>query len=113
MAETDIGERLAGLEAEFKGFRNEILKDNAYIRDKLDQIASSLAEKVDRSYCLDRHNRLDEKIGELERNGKYTKLAEKVEELEKKTPAVIQTIVTALTTGMVMAVISYLIGRLP
>lgn len=109
----NIGERIAGLEVGFKSFRDEMLKDNEYIRTKLDAIAESLTNKVDRSYCYERHDRLDEKVGELEKNGKYEKLAEKIGELEKKTPVIVQQIVLVLSTGVVMAIVSYVIGRIP
>ena len=109
----NIGERIAGLEVGLKSFRHEMLKDNAYIREKLDFIVNLLPEKVDRSYCYERHDKLDEKVGELERDGKYEKLAEKVGELEKKTPVIVQQIVLVLSTGIVMAIVSYLIGKIP
>ena len=113
MAETNIGERIAGLEVGLKSFRHEMLKDNEYIRNKLDFIVNLLPEKVDRSYCYERHDKLDEKVSELEKDGKYEKLTEKVNKLEQKTPVIIQQIVLVLSTGIVMAIVSYVIGRLP
>ena len=113
MADTNIGERIAGLEAEFKSFRNETLKDNTYIRQKLDYIANLLPEKVDRPYCHTRHEKLDEKVGGLEKDGRYTTLDERLRELEQKAPAIIQQIVLVLSTGVVMAIISYAISRVP
>jgi len=97
MLDTNIGERIASLEAEFRGFRSEMLKDNEYIKRRLDTIVDGLSSKVDRSYCYERHNKLDDVIGEL----------------RIKTPAIIQTIVVALTTGLVMALATYVIGHLP
>ena len=108
----DIGERIASLEAEFKSFRNETLMNNAYIRQKLDDIANLLPQKVGRPYCQTRHEKLGETIREIEKNGKYEKLAEKVEELQQRTPAIIQQIVLVFATGTVMAIVSYVIGKL-
>ena len=113
MVETNIGERIASLEAEFKSFRNETLKDNEYIRNKLDFIANLLPEKVDRSYCHTRHDKLDEKIGELDKDGRYTALEERLRELEQKAPAIIQQIVLVLSTGIVMGVVMYWITNRP
>ena len=109
----NIGERIAGLEAEFKSFRNETLKDNEYIRNKLDYIANLLPEKVDRAYCHTRHEKLDEKVGELNKNGKYTVLEERLRELEQKAPAIIQQIVLVLSTGIVGGVVMYWITNRP
>ncbi len=108
----NLGERIAGLEVGFKSFRNETLKDNEYIRNRLDFIANLLPEKVDRAYCYERHDKLDEKVGELERDGKYEKLAEKIEELQKRAPAIVQYIVLVSVMGVVSAVISFVMDKL-
>lgn len=100
----NIGERIASLEAEFRAFRSEMTKDNEYIRQKLDYIADSLTEKVDKSDCNPKHEKL---------NGGYEKIVERITELEKKTPVIVQQIVLVLSTGIVMAVVSYLISGLP
>lgn len=92
-----IGERLAGVEAEFRSFRHEMLKDNDYIKKKLDTIVETLTSKVDRPYCLDRHDTLNSRLRTL----------------EQKAPAIIQQIVLGLSMGIVIAVVSYLISRLP
>ena len=109
----NIGERIASLEAEFKSFRNETLKDNEYIRQKLDYIANLLSEKVDRAYCHTRHEKLDEKVGELGKDGKYTSLEERLRELEQKAPAIIQQIVLGVSMGIAVAIISYVAGGVP
>lgn len=105
----NVGERIAGLEAAFKSFRNEMLKDTEYIRNKLDSIADSLSQKVDRPYCQDRHEKLDNKVGSLEKNGKHEELLKRIRVLEQKAPAIIQQIVLVLATGLMMAVITYFI----
>ena len=109
----NVGERIAGLEAAFKGFRNEMLKDTEYIRNKLDAIADSLSQKVDKPYCQDRHEKLNGKVAELGKNNKHSELEKRVRTLEQKVPAVVQQIVLVLSTGVVMTIISYLINRAP
>ena len=99
----EIGERIASLEAEFKSFKHETLKDNTYIRDKLDVIIGLLPQKVDRSYCQTRHEKQDDRINEVEKNGKYEKLIERVRELEQRTPAIIQQIGVAIITVVLTA----------
>lgn len=111
--DTNIGERLAGIEAAFNSFRHEILDDNKYIRDKLDTIADSLSQKVDRTYCQDRHEKLGDKVADLEKDGKHDKLEKRIRALELKAPAIIRDIVLVFSTGTVMAAVSYLISRLP
>ena len=96
MAE-NIGERVASLEAALKSFRHEMLKDNDYIKKKLDKIADTLTEKVDRPYCLDRHEKVNSRLRTL----------------EQKAPAIIQQIVLVLSMGIVTTIISYFISRLP
>ncbi len=99
-----IGERIASLEAEFRSFRQEMLKDNQYIKSKLDKIEEGLSNKVDREYCLNRHDRLDKQVEEAEKS---------IRALERQAPAVVKEIVLVLSTGIVMAMVSYLIGQLP
>ncbi len=112
MAEATIGERISALEATVEGFMKETVSTNKYIRGKLDDIAEAMPDKVDRPYCQTRHEKLGETIREIEKNGKYEKLAEKVEELQQRTPAIIQQIVLVFATGTVMAIVSYVIGKL-
>ncbi len=107
-----IGERVAALTASFNGFKDEMVSNNKYVREKLDTITASLPNKVDRPYCQDRHEKLDGLIREVEKDGKYEKLADKVDILEGKTPAIIQQIVLVFATGTVMAIVSYVIGKL-
>ena len=108
---SEIGERMAGMEAEFKSFRHEMLKDTSYIRDKLDTIADSLSQKVDRPYCRDRHENLDDRIIKLGGNNKHKELEKRVRTLEQRVPAVVQQIALVLSTGVVMAIISHLISQ--
>ncbi len=112
MPEEKIGERIAALEATVGGFMKETVATNKYIRDKLDDIASSLPNKVDRPYCQDRHEKLDGTLREIEKDGKHDKLTVRVEKLEQKAPAIVQYIVLIFATGTVMSIVSYVIGKL-
>lgn len=98
-----VGERLAGIEAAFKGFRNETLKDNAYIRAKLDIIVDSLSQKVDRPFCQERHEKLGDKISELEKNGRRDDLLKRIRSLEQRTPAIVQQVVIAVIVAVLTA----------
>lgn len=109
----NIGERIASLEAALKSFRHEMLKDNEYLRDKVDSIVTLLSRKVDRAYCYERHGKLDERLGEAEKDGKHSELEKRIRALELKAPAIIQQIVLVLSMGIVMAVVSHLINQLP
>lgn len=101
---SEIGERIASLEAEFKSFRHEMLKDTQYIMDKLDTIADSLSQKVDRPYCRERHEKLSEKVGELEKNGKREELLKRIRQLEQKTPVIVQQVVLSVITAVLTVV---------
>jgi len=102
MAE-NVGERIASLEAAFKGFRNEMLNNNEYVRSKLDTIANSLSQKVDRPYCQDRHEKTDDRIVELEKNGKREEIMKRIRTLEQKTPVIVQQVVVAVITAILTA----------
>ncbi len=108
----ELGERIAALESSFNGFRDEMLSNNKYVRGKLDTITASLPNKVDRPYCQERHDKLDDNFREIEKNGKYEKLAKKVEDLQKRAPAVIQYIVLVSAMGVVSAIISFVMDKL-
>ena len=108
----NIGENVAALTASFNGFKAEVISNNKYVREKLDTITASLPNKVDRPYCQDRHEKLADKISEVEKDGKYEKIDERVGELEKKTPVIVQQIVLVFATGTVMAIVSYVIDKL-
>ncbi|MBC8520761.1 MAG: hypothetical protein H8D26_02040 [Methanomicrobia archaeon] len=95
MAETNVGERIASLEARFNGFQqrfdtfqDQMSTNQGLIMGKLDKIEGGFEA---------RRTRVDNKFSEL----------------DKKTPALIQQIVLVLSTGVVMAVVSYLISGLP
>jgi len=96
MAGENIGQRIAALEAEFKSFKEQILSDNQYVKEKLDKIIEILGSKVDKSNCQIRHEKIDERLTTF----------------DKSNPALIQTIIVALTTGGIMAVVSYIISHL-
>ena len=98
-----IGERIASLEAEFKSFRHEMLKDTAYIRGKVDDIADSLSQKVDRPYCQERHEKLGDRVSELEKNGKHIELLKRIRRLEQKVPVIVQQVVLAVMTAILTA----------
>lgn len=93
----NIGERIAGLEAEFRSFKEQITTDNSYIKGKLDVIVAALSTKVG----LEAYER---------ETGKFNA---RLHDVEIKSPAIIRDIVLVLSTGMVMAVVTYLIGQLP
>jgi len=99
----NIGERIAGLEAEFKSFRQETLKDNAYIRAKLDLIVDSLSQKVDRVHCQARHEKLADRIAVAEKNGHREEILKRIRMLEQKTPAIVQQVVLAVMTAILTA----------
>ena len=100
----NTGERIASLEATLKIFRNETQRDNLYIRSKLDAIADSLSQKADRSYCQARHEKLDDRIVEVEKNGKREETLKRIRILEQKTPAIIQNAVLAVTIAVLTAI---------
>jgi len=100
----NIGERIASMEAAFNGFRNEVLKDNVYIRGKLDAIAESLSEKVDRPYCQGRHEKLEDKVSVLEKNGKRDEIMKRIRMLEQRAPAIVQQVGVAVITAILTAV---------
>lgn len=95
--ETAFGDLKEFLEVQFK----HVDEDNAYIKQKLDGIVEILPGKVDNLDCDTKHGGLDKRVRRL----------------EQSVPAVIQTVVIALTTGIVMAIVtaivSYLVARLP
>lgn len=93
----NIGERIAGLEAEFKSFKEQILSDNSYIKGKLDVIVAALSTKVG----LEAYER---------ESGKFNS---RIHDMEIRSPAIVRDIVLVLSTGVVMAVITFLINRLP
>lgn len=99
----NVGERTAGLEAAFKSFRTETLKDMEYIRNKLDAIADSLSRKVDRPYCQDRHEKTDRRVMELEKNGKREEIMKRIRMLEQRAPAIVQQAVVAIITAILTA----------
>ena len=95
MTEINVGERVASLEARFNGFQqrfdtfqNQMATNQNLIMEKLDKIETAFET---------RRMRVDNRIADL----------------EKKTPAIIQQLVLVFSTGAVMSVISYLINRLP
>ena len=92
MADTNIGERVATLEAQFEAFQNHVTTNQRQIMDKLDKIEVAF---------------------ETRREKVNTKFAE----IDKKTPAIIQQIVLVLSTGSVAAIISaavsYWMSKLP
>jgi len=99
-----LKERVARLETAFHDLKEflevqfkHVDDDNAYIKQKLDGIVGILPSKVDNPDCDKKHGGLDERLRRL----------------EQRAPAVIQTIIIALTVGIVMAIVSYLIGQLP
>ncbi len=108
----ELGERIAALESSFNGFRDEMLSNNKYVRGKLDTITAALPDKVDRPYCQDQHEKLDDNLREIEKDGKHDKLTVRVEKLEQKAPAIVQYIVLIFATGTVMSIVSYVIGKL-
>ena len=90
-----IGERIASLEARFEGFQlrfdnfqSQMTVNQAQIMAKLDKIEESFEERKE-------------------------KVNTRFSELDKKAPAIIQQIVLVLATGMVMGIVSYLIGKIP
>ncbi len=99
----NIGASLAGLEASFKSFRNETLRDIKYIRDKVDTIAASMGNKVDRPHCQDRHEKIDHRIVELEKNGRREEIMKRIRLLEQKTPVIVQQVVVAAITAILTA----------
>jgi len=99
----NIGERIASLNAEFKSFRTEVLKDNDYIKGKVDKIVEALPEKVDRQYCQERREKLHERVTEVEKNGRRDELLKRIRALEQKTPAIIQSVVLAIMTAVLTA----------
>lgn len=101
---SEIGERIASLEAEFKSFRNEVLKDNDYIKGKVDKILETLPLKVDRPYCQERHEVLRGKLEEVSKNGRWEDVLKRIRALEQKTPAIIQQVVLAIMTAVLTAV---------
>ena len=96
MAGENIGQRIAALEAEFKSFKEQILSDNQYVKERLDKIIEILGSKVDKTNCQAKHEKIDERLTTF----------------DKSNPAIIQTIIVALTTGGIMAVVSYIISHL-
>jgi len=103
-----LKERVTRVETAFHGLKDSLElqfkrldDDNDYIKQKLDAILEILPGKVDNPACETRHGGLDKRVRRL----------------EQSVPAVIQTIVIALTTGIVMAIVtaivSYLVARLP
>ncbi len=90
----EIGERIASLEAEFKSFRHEMLRDNEYIRKKLDTITTLLPQKVDRPHCQVRHEK---------QNGRRDELVKRIRAVEQRTPAIIQQIGVAIITVVLTA----------
>ena len=95
MADTNIGERIASLEARFEGFQQRFDTFQDQMATNQDLIMAKL-DKIETIFDT-RRIRVDNKISEM----------------EKKTPAIIQQIVLVLSTGVVMAIVSYVIGRLP
>ena len=93
----NIGERIAGLEAEFRGFKEQITTDNSYIKGKLDVIVTALSSKVG----MEAYER---------EMGKFNT---RIHDMEIRSPAFVRDIVLVLSTGTIMAIISYLISQLP
>lgn len=100
----NIGERLASLETAFDGFRNQMLTDNEYIKNRVDKIVEALPLKVDRPYCQDRHEKLQDRIAEAEKNGGKEEILKRLRELEQQTPVIVQNIVLAVMTAVITAV---------
>ena len=96
MAGENIGERIAALEAEFKSFKGQILSDNQYVKERLDKIIEILGGKVDKVNCQSKHEKIDERLTTF----------------DKSNPAIIQSIIVALTTGGVMTIVSYIISHI-
>lgn len=94
---TDIGERIASLEAEFRSFKEQITTDNSYIKGKLDVIVAALSTKVG----LEAYER---------ETGRFNT---RIHNMEIRSPAIIRDIVLVLSTGVVMGVITYMISRVP
>jgi len=86
MSDTAIAERMASLEAGFEAFHNEVLKDNAYIKQKVDKILEELPKKVDRPYCLKRHEALRTKIDGSGEERQQGSLVEESQRLRTKNP---------------------------
>lgn len=97
MPDPTIGERIAGLEAEFRSFKEQITTDNSYIKGKLDVIVAALSTKVG----LEAYERESNKFNT------------RLHGMEVRTPVIVQQITLVLSTGVIMAVVSYLINRLP
>lgn len=90
-----IGERIASLEARFEGFQQRF----DTFQDQMSTNQGLIMAKLDKIETIfeTRKIRVDDKLSEM----------------EKKTPAIIQQIVLVLSTGIVMAIVSYLIKQLP
>ena len=96
MAGENIGERIAALKADFKSFKEQILSDNQYVKERLDKIIEILGSKVDKTNCQAKHEKIDERLTTF----------------DKSNPAIIQSIIVALTTGGVMTIVSYIISHI-
>jgi len=93
MAE-NIGERIASLEARFDGF--QLRFDNFQVQMSTNQgLIMGKLDKIDAAFD-DRRDKV---------NNRFLVL-------ETKTPVIIQQIVLVFATGTVMALVSYVIGKL-